>query len=818
MNNIPIKRDGQSTLFMKNVGQVLDSSEIQTNLVRVNGRKEVYIPIYRQPGSNTIAIVNGIKSMLIPIESRLPKGIHLAVTFDQASYVKDAIGNLSDEVMIGGGLAVLVVLIFLGSFRSTLIIAISLPLSIAFAVAGLYFTGNSINLMTLGGLGLVLGRLIDDAIVVLENTHRHLEMGKTPYQAALDAAGEVAMPVLAATMATIAVFLPVVFLTGIGRYLFEPLALTVTCAIIASYLCAMTVVPVLGAWLLPKQLLKLHDGNASRKYVGRRFSRWLSGVTGEYVDWAIRRRWSVVAAVALLFFGSLALYMRIGEELFPYTDVGQFTILIHAPSGTGLPQTDALVQRVAVAVRKVIPPNQLKMVISNTGVLSDWPAAYTPNAGVMDAFMLVQLRTGHRVGTRTYVGQLRAALPQLFPGVQFSFQTGGMLSAALNQGRPSPIDIRIIGNKLHVAYRLARQIQLAAEQVPGAVGVHIQQHLNYPQINIHISRTRLAYLGLDEKEVVENVETALNSSIAFDPAFWIDHSNGNHYFLGVQYPSSHIVSLATIENIPVTGRGQHDPVPLRNIATFSRGTVPAEIDHYDINRVVDVLVNVSGRPLNVVAAGVRHQVDRVRLRMAQTDNAATAAGRSEPWRGYTISIGGEIKSMASSFSSLLVGLVLATLLVYLLLVAQFRSFLDPLIVMVAVPLGFIGVLWMLYLSGTTLNVESFLGTIFMVGIAVSNAVLLVEFANRSMVERKLSSSDAAVEAVKIRLRPILMTSLAAVIGLAPMAIGFGHAAQASVPLARAVVGGLVASTFLVLIFVPILYTFVKPQRGTGDNR
>ncbi len=809
LNDVPVRLDGLAPVFVKDVAEAKDTAAIQTNYVRVNARRQVYIPIYRQPGANTIQIVDKLKEMLLPIQERLPQGVNLAVTFDQSVYVKDAIRNLRHEALLGGGLAVLIILIFLGSIRSTLIISLAIPLSVLAAFIGLFFTRNTINVMTLGGLALVLGRLLDDAIVVLENTHRHLQLGKAPARAALDAAGEVAMPILVATIATSVVFFPVVFLTGLGRFLFTPLALSVTFAIFASYFVAMTLVPICCAKFFRAHLPDVTHPEGPSKTLADRVTDWLAVRCGVVVGWALSHRLTVVATTVAVFLASWLLYPQIGRELFPGMDVGQFTINVRAPSGTRIEVTEKLIEQVERSIKDTIAGQDLSIMISNIGVLLDWPAAYTPNAGPMDGFVLVQLTDKRTKSIQDYVIELRKRLNDEYPGIEFSFETGGMLTAALNFGLPSPINIQVEGNRLDVAGKIAQRLRRICEGVPGTVDVRIQQKLDYPQIEVDTDRTRAAYTGLGTVDVVKNVVTAFNSSVNFNPSFWIDHKSGNHYFIGAQYPENEIVSMNTLEHIPITGPDQSSPVLLKNIAQFRRTTAPAEIHQHNLNRVTDVFVNVHNRDVGSVAEEIEEGIAALRTEMAAENEAAAAKGQPKPWEGYRIFMRGEVASMKESFAGLTFGLALASVLVYLVMVAQFRSFVDPFIVMFSVPLGLIGVLAMLYVTNTTINIQSFIGVIFMVGIAVSNAVLIVEFANRLRQEKGLSVFEAALESAKIRLRPVLMTALAAILALTPMAIGLGHGTDANVPLARAVVGGLSVSTVLVIVFVPVLYTVLK---------
>jgi multidrug efflux pump subunit AcrB len=808
MNDFLIKLDDRGApVRIRDVGKVEDTHQIQTNVVHVNGKRQVYIPIYRQPGANTIGVVEGIKGAIGEISARLPKGINLDVVLDQSIYVRKAIANLEREAVMGTFLAALMILLFIGSFRSTAAVLLSIPLSLLAAIIGLYFTSNSLNLMTLGGLALAIGRLVDDSIVVLENTHRHLAMGKTAAAAALDATEEVVLPIFIATITTVIVFTPVVFLSGIGKFLFTPLALSVTFAMIASYVVAVTVVPAYCARFL-------NPSTAGTSRWGGTVERTLDRVKGSYgrvLQGILDRKAIAVIVVLLLSAGAAMLFPRIGTELFPQVDSGQFSIQMRAPSGTRIEKTEKYVVQVEQAIRQVIPPADLQMLITNTGVLYDWPAAYTPNAGPMDTSLMVQLTANHSVSSLEYVPRLRRTLREKFPFLEFSFETGGLIRSAITFGLPAPIDIQVEGNKLDIAGGIAREIVQAAAAVRGTTDVRIAQRFDYPQLSLDLDRTKLAFLGLNAVDAVKNVVTSLNSSIGFSPAFWIDERNGNHYFAGAQYPEDKIRSLDTILDIPITGalqqraglamqnffrpgadttgnRSTPRPVLIRNVASISRTYAPTEVNHHNISRVVDVFADLEGRDVGSVSADIERKL----------------AGKKWP-EGYKVTMQGEAVSMRESFQGLAFGFLLALVLIYFVMVPLFRSFVDPLIVMLAVPLGLIGVLAILYATGTTLNIQSFMGTIFMVGIAQSNSTLLVEFANRLRAQGK-PAREAVVEAAQTRLRPILMTAGAAILALGPLAFGSG---DPSAPLARAVIGGLASSTFLTLLVVPLLYLEFK---------
>jgi multidrug efflux pump subunit AcrB len=830
-NKIPIKiMDGQPVL-VRDVGEAKDTYAIQTNAVRISrpsadpkrnwqSQRQVYIPIFRRPGANTIQVVEGVKQSLPEFKSRLPgrgpQELNLDVVADQSVYVRENINSLLWEAGLGAVLASLMILVFLGSVRSTVVIALTIPLSALVAVIGLYFTGQTLNAMTLGGLALVMGRLVDDAVVDVENTFRHLEMGSPPKRAALESAMEIALPVLVSTITTVAVFFPVVFLYGMGKYLFVPLALSVAFAMFASYLLSRTVSPAYCAYFL-----KAESDPNRRFWLFRLFERafercrsWYAALLGRALRW----RYAVVGGGLAVFGASLLIYPWLGKELFPQIDAGQFVIGIRAPAGTRLEQSEEITQRVEAIVKREVPERDRQMIVTNLGVLYDWPAGYTPNAGPMDATMLVQLTSPHdrTVLAQQYADRLREVLKRELPDVQFSFDTGGLVSSALNFGLPSPINIQIEGRDLKKQYAIAQELKELVSKVPGAVDVRVQETLDYPILNIESDRTKMAYLGVTQDNVAKNVMSVTNSSTNFDPAFWLDSVMGNHYFVGVTYREQDI-SRQSLENTPLTSASRErerpeKPILFRDVADFREGKAPVEVSHLNLARLFNLYANVSGRDVGAVAADIQQKLSAWGRPVVSATSKVPSwevPDRQRPGQmlsGFTVRMRGEVTSMQESFASLGFGLLLAAVLIYLIMVAQFRSFLDPFIIMFAVPLGLIGVLVTLYLTGTTVNVQSFMGVIFMVGIAVSNSILLVEFANRLRRERGLGVGEAAVQAASVRLRPILMTSLAAVLGLLPMALKSG---EANTPLARAVIGGLGVSTVLTLFVVPCLYVILK---------
>ncbi len=844
-NNIPIKWAGDQPVLVRDVGQAEDTSAIQTNAVRISegpswkSKRQVYIPIYRRPGANTIQVVEGVKASIPEFKSRLPgKGpeeLNLKVVADQSVYVRENINSLLKEAGLGAALASLMILVFLGSVRSTVVIALTIPLSALVAVIGLYFTGHTLNAMTLGGLALVMGRLVDDAIVDVENTFRHLAMGKPPKRAALESAMEIAVPVLVSTITTVAVFFPVIFLFGMGKYLFTPLALSVAFAMFASYLLSRTVSPAFCAYLLrrplqrPALLLRLWFlvfdiletiGRPLFHLFDRAYDVYRASFT-RTLRRLLQVRYLVVLGSLVLFAASFLLYPLIGKELFPQIDAGQFVIGVRAPSGTRLEKTEELTQRIERVVQDAVPEQDRQMIVTNIGVLYDWPAGYTPNAGPMDATMLVQLTSKHEreVSAQEYANQLREQLPRQFPGVQFSFDTGGLVSSALNFGLPSPINLQIEGKNMDTQIAIAQQLKRLVSEVPGAVDVRVQETTDYPTIKIDPDRIKMARLGTTQEDAVKNLMALTNSSTSYDPGFWLDELMGNHYFVGVTYREKNIDSLSSLANAPLTSLRSGEKLVLRDFANFKEGKSPVEVAHLNLTRVVNLYANVSGRDVGGVATDIQKKLSEWGPRVTSATAKVPSWSVPDPdhagklLSGYTVRMRGEVASMQESFTSLGFGLLLAATLIYLIMVALFRSFLDPFIIMMAVPLGIIGVLIILYLTGTTLNVQSFMGVIFTVGIDVSNSILLVEFANRLRRERGLSVSEAAIESATVRLRPILMTSLAAVIGLLPMALASG---EANTALARAVIGGVVASTLLTRFVVPCLYVILKrPQVHEG---
>jgi multidrug efflux pump subunit AcrB len=808
LNDLPIRIEPGASVYLRDIGEAKDSYNIQTSRVRIDGHREVYVPIYRQQGASSLAVANGVKDYISFMEDRLPKGTKLEFVMDQSVYVKEAILSLIHEGIIGACLVSIMILIFLGNWRMTLIASMSIPLALLGAIIGLYVSGNTINAMTLGGLALAIGPLVDDAIVELENNHRNYHMGKSRVRAALDGCAQVMVPVLVATITTNLVLAPIALMPGMGGFLFRPLALAVTFAMVTSFLLSRTFVPMMCAKFLPDEHGRGKAAAGRREAHGTEhvrvgfFSRvhhriegFLDHLTRRYeglLRLALGHRFLVLGAVLGLFVGSLYLGSRIGREFFPQVDAGQITINVRTPSSNRLDTTEKRLIQIEHQIEEAVPAGEREMIVTELGLDPDWSAAYTNNSGQQDAVIRIQLNEKRTLSAQEYAEKMRHvfAADSGFNDLRFSFDTGGMVSTALNMGASSPIDIQIQGGTTEQAIHLAKEIRNRVTDVPGAADVRVLQRLDAPYLIIDVDRKKAADQGLSAEDVILQVVAAMNSSVSINRNFWIDTKSGNQYFVAVQYPENPNMRLEDVLNVSATAHGQTAGVTLGSLVSIRRSTEAVEVNHTSLYRTFDIMVNTEGRDI----AGVASDIDR-RLQ-----------GLEVP-QGMRYKMMGEYERMNTSFKHLVFGLALAAVLVYLLQVALFRSWVGPFIIMFTVPLGLIGVLTTLYLTNTRLNVQSEMGVIFLVGIAVNNGVLLVDFAN---TQRKLGASlhQAISTAAAIRFRPILMTFLATFLDLVPMAIGMGKGSEATIPLARAVVGGLLTSTALTLFVVPILYTLL----------
>lgn len=805
INRLPLKTVAGKSVLVADVGLAKDAAQIQNNIVRVDSQPSVYLPVLKQGGdANTIAVVDGIKHAVANLLDT-PKELVTKVVFDQSVFVKNAIENLLHEGAIGLVLTGVMILVFLGSMRATVAVFLSIPLSALATFIVLSMGDATINSMILGGLALAFSRLIDNSVVVLENIFRHIELGETPEVAAEKGGREVALPVLASTLTTVVVFFPVTFLYGVSRFLFTALALSVVISLFASYFVALTVVPLFCA-----KYIKGHGHNASADEpphgIGDRFNRWFNRQFNRMLDkydgslnWSLGRPLATVIGLTGVFVLSLGLFPMLGLSYFPKTDPGQFLINIKAPTGTRLEGTEKLIAKVERIIREEVPEQELGIVVANIGVQPGFSAIYTSNSGQHTAFVQASLKEGHKISSFDYMSKVRRRLRNELPELSAYFQTGGLVDAVLNLGLPAPIDIQISGSNLEKAHAAAAEIARRVRALPGVSDVLVPQDIDYPALQLDVDRKRAAELGLNSKEVIQNVITALTSGQMIAPSYWVDPKSGNDYVLTVQYPEGLVQTMEDLQAIPIRAAVATKSTRLDNVTTTSLIHAPTEVDHYQLRRVMDVYVSPSGEDLGKLAG----QIDQI---LKETNIP----------KDVRVTLRGMVEGMRVSFRSFGLGLILAVVLVYLILVAQFKSFIDPLLILLAVPTGITGVILILFFTGTTLNVMSLMGVVMMVGIVVSNSILIVDFTHRLREDGK-PLREAVALACRVRLRPILMTSLATLIGLIPMAAKLGTGSEAYAPLAQAIIGGLAVSVVLTMFIVPAAYLIVYRRRETGSN-
>ena len=809
IDQLPIKMVGQSPVRIVDIGHTVDGAQIQTNIVRVDGQPSVYVPVLKQGGdTNTIAVVDGIKEAIQHLLD-VPKELVTAVVFDQSKFVKTAIETLLDEGGIGLMLTTIMILVFLGSIRATVAVFFSIPLSVLAAFIALSIGGGSVNSMVLGGFALAFSRLIDNSVVVLENIYRHLELGEEPTVAAEKGGREVALPVLAATLTTVVVFFPVTFLYGVSKFLFTALALAVALSLFASFAVAMTVVPLFCARFLKashhhtpsEEVPVMVAQSRKRRSFGQWFNVWFNDrfegflrVYDKLVGVTLRRPVFTLAAFGVIFVLSLGLFPLLGLSFFPRTDAGQFVINLKAPSGTKLAVTENEVAKVEDLVRQVIAPEDFGMIVSNIGATPDYSAIYTTNSAMHTAFVQVSLKDDHKVGSYEYIARVKKKMQTDLPELTAYFQSGGMVDAVLNLGLPAPIDVQVAGSNLNLSYETALKLSAKIRKIPGVADVFTPQDVDYPALELDVDRMRASEMGLSQQEVVNNIITALTSNTMIAPSFWIDPKTGNDYMLTVQYPENQVKTLSDLRAIPLRATSQSDPTRLDMVSNVQRIKSPTEVDHYEIRRTIDIYV----RPLNEDLGRIANAIDGI-------------IGQTKVPTGLTVTLRGMVQGMRDSFSSFEVGLVLALVLLYLILVAQFKSFVDPFIILLAVPPGLAGVILTLWITGTTLNVMSLMGVVMLVGIAVSNSILIVEF-TRHLRGEGMAVREAVATACRVRLRPVLMTSLATIIGLLPMALKLGAGSESYAPLARALLGGLTLSVIFTVFLVPAGYVLVYGRK------
>jgi len=803
VNKIPLKSVGLGTVLVADVGKAEDAGVIQTNIVRIDGQKSVYIPVLKQGGdSNTIAIVNGVKAATMHLVD-IPDVLKTAVVFDQSVFVKTAVRNLLKEGGIGLVLTGLMILLFLGSPRATFAVLLSIPLSALTCFLVMNGLGGSINTMLLGGLALAFSRLIDDSVVVLENIFRFMENGAPPREAAEKGGMEVALAVLAATSTTSIVFFPVTFFYGVSRYLFIDLALGVVVSIFASYVFAMTVVPLYCAYFIrldtygeeahenPKGLLVRVVHRFNHDF--QRLLLFYEQKVTQALETPGRTALFIVGGIVLLIAG---VFPFVGRAYFPRTDPGQFVIDLKMPTGTRLEVSDKYVADVEREIRTVVPNRDLDMIVSNIGITPDLSAIYTSNSAMHTAFVQVSLKEEHEVGSYEYMERLRRKLANDLPQVSAYFQAGGLVDSVVNQGLPAPLDIQVSDSDLGEAYAIAQKMALQLKGSQNVSDVLIPQDIDYPGLELNIDRQQASLLGLTPRDVVDNVITALTSNGMIAPSYWVDPKTGNNYMLTVQYSNEKVgsMTMSDFRNIPLRATASKSYTPLQSVARIVPMNTPTEVDHYQLRRVIDIFVMPKTEDLSKVNA----------------EASKLVSGLSLP-KNARVRVQGAVVGMNESFLRFGIGLMLSVILVYLILMAQFRSFIDPFIILTAIPPGIAGVVAFLFLTHTTLNIMSLMGVIMMTGIVVSNSILIVEFSG-ILHERGMGLQQAVVEACKVRLRPILMTSLATLLGLIPMALGVEAGSEQYAPLARAVIGGLGVSVVVTVFLVPAVYLVIHGRK------
>jgi CzcA family heavy metal efflux pump len=794
MENIIVSNNQKRPVYVRDIGEVKDDYQDQTNLIRVNGQPAVALSVQKTSGTNTIQVVDDVRKVLPRIQKMLPPGVVMMELFDQSLYIRNSIKSLQHEAVLGAILAILVILVFLRNLRSTMIVSLSIPISIVCAFVLLYFNNLTLNTFTLGGLALGVGRLVDDAIVVLENIYRHRSAGQSPSEAAIQGSGEVGLAVLASTITTIVVFLPVVFITGIARLLFTPLALTVAFSLIASYFVSLTVIPVLSRkYLHPETEDVLPPVPSTLDRMKWWFKLFFERIDSGYqslLGWALSHRKTVVLTVVVTLLGSLPLYFFIGTEFFPSMDESQFRFWVQLPVGTRLEESGRMAARMEEVIRQTIGKETTAIQV-NFGIPTGVSAIWSQNTGPHMGWIRCRLvgPEERELSADALMEKLRPKLLQDFPGVRIFFVSGGIVRMLISFGYDNPIDIEILGYDFKVGQSLADQAAAIVRQTPGAKDVRVSREPDYPQQNIVIDRERAALLGLSVAQIASAIQTFING---YQSSIFSDPQTGNQYYITVRAQEADRTSVSDLSQVFLFNR-EGRPISLDNIATISRGAGPIQIERKYQQRIIHVTANTFGRDLGSVAKDIQEKIDQLPL---------------PP--NFKISITGAVESQRESFTSLLGALILAMVLVYMVLASQFKSLLDPFIIMFSVPLGLIGVLWALFLTDTNLSVTSFMGIIMMAGIVVSNGILLVDYTNR-LRGRGMSLEEAVTLGGRTRLRPILMTTLCTILGLIPMAVGLGEGSESNAPMAIAVIGGLSVSTLLTLVFIPTLYTIFETR-------
>jgi multidrug efflux pump subunit AcrB len=807
LNDLPIKTVNGATIYMRDVAHIRDGFSPQTNAVLANGQRGVLMSIYKTGNASTLDIVDRVKAMLVYNAGSYPEGLKVTQFFDQSVFVRASIYGVLREALIAAVLTAVMILIFLGNWKSTIIIAVSIPLSILVSILLLSALGETINIMTLGGLALAVGILVDDATVEIENINRNLAMGKETVQAILDGAQQIAVPAFVSTLCICIVFIPMFFLSGVAKFLFVPLAEAVIFAMLASYMWSRTIVPTLAMYLLSAE-----DEYHAEEHVGEHqgfFRRIQQRFEHAFESFREGYRHALDAALnmPLLFSGlflgfcllSGALVFVLGRDFFPKVDAGQIRLHMRARTGLRIEETARLADQINQTIREVIPQNDLVTVLDNIGLPYSGINLSYSNAGTIgtsDAEILVQLKPERGKGTAEYINQLRDVLADKYPGVQFFFQPADIVTQILNFGTPAPIDVAVTGANQPANYVIAQKLASEMRHIPGAVDVHVQQAFDQPTLFMDIDRTRVQSVGMQARDVAQNVLVSLSSSFQTAPSFWLDPKNGINYNIAVQTPQYRVDSYQALQNTPVNGSiPGATPQILANLVTTSTTARPASISHYNAQPMINVYASVDGRDLGAVSDQVFKQVKAIEKDLP---------------RGSHIVVRGQVQTMRNSFIGLGVGLLGAIVLAYLLIVVNFQSWTDPFIIITALPGALAGICWMLLITHTTLNVPSLTGAIMCMGVATANSILMVSFAREQLAEGK-NPLEAALEAGFVRMRPVIMTALAMIIGMVPMALGLGEGGEQNAPLGRAVIGGLLFATFATLFFVPCVFTMIHTR-------
>lgn len=803
IGSIPIKVVRGTTVFVRDVANVRDGNSPQTNIVHVEGRKSVLMSIMKQGSASTLEVVRRIRETLPTTMSRLPQDLKVALLFDQSVFVRGAVSGVVQEAIVAAALTALMLLLFLGSWRSTLIVIVSIPLSILVSIIVLSALGQTLNVMTLGGMALAVGILVDDATVEIENVHRNLAQKKPIVRAILDGAQEIAVPAFVSTLCICIVFVPVVFITGAAKSLFVPLAMAVVFAMLTSYFLSRTLVPTLMRFLMAREAERhLNGGHAApRKGMARIFGAFdrgfdrLRSTYGRALAWALGHRRVVVFGFLLFVAGSVALFPLVGRDFFPSVDAGLIKLHVRGPPGTRLEESERSFAKVQETIRSVIPRNEIETMLDNIGVpYSSINMSLSDGSSISpaDGEILIALKKHHKP-TADYIRKLRHQFATRHPESTFFFLAPDISTQVLNFGLPAPIDVQVVGaiGNEEQTYAVAQQIAARVAKIPGAVDVHLAQVVKQPSLKIDVDRTMAIQLGMTQRDIASDVLISMSSSAMVSPSFWLD-KRGVQYMVAVQTPQSKINSFDALKSTPLSVPGG-DPQLLSNVASLSRTQGPANVTHYNVARTYDVHINVEGTDLGSVASAVQNVIDQLKPSMP---------------RGTVVRVKGQAESMQSSFRGLAFGLLFAVLLVYLLMVVNFQSWLDPFVILMALPGAIAGIAWILFLSHTTLSVPALMGAIMCVGVATANSVLVVTFANDQRKGGR-NATQSALVAGMTRLRPVIMTALAMIIGMLPMSLGIGEGGEQNAPLGRAVIGGLVFATVTTLFFVPVMYSLLR---------